>query len=162
MDYPDIFPYVPRGEQNDLMDFINSAVANRRHAVIESGTGTGKTISSLTGVLRDQPYHGFKVVYLTRTKSQQKQVMAEMRRINERRPIFAVALQGRTGTTCPMMARDPELAHGTPDELSKWCSEFKRKKGTGNGCPYYDAIEKIDTDRWVAEMRETNTLSTTL
>ena len=154
MDYPDIFPYEPRGEQNDLMDFINSAVANRRHAVIESGPGTGKTISSLTGVLRDQPYHGFKVVYMTRTKSQQKQVMAEMRRINERRPIFAVALQGRTGTTCPMMCRDPELAYGTPDELSKWCSEFKRKKGTGGGCPYYDAIEKTDTDSWVMEMRE--------
>lgn len=151
MDHPDIFPYVPRGEQNELMEFIRSAVAEGKHAVIESGTGTGKTICSLTGVLRDQPYHGFKVVYLTRTKSQQKQVMSEMRRINERRPIFAVALQGRSGTTCPMMQRDPELSYGTPDELSKWCSQLKKKSG---GCPFFDAIGKIDVDSWIADMRD--------
>ncbi len=153
MEDPVLFPYVPRGEQKELIQFIRSSVADRKHAVIESGTGTGKTICSLTGVLEDQVYHGFKVVYLTRTKSQQKQVMKEMREINKRRKVFAVALQGRTPTTCPMMAKDPELSHGTPDELSKWCSEYKRKKG--NGCPYFDAIEKLDKDRFIGEMRET-------
>lgn len=153
MEDPVLFPYTPRGEQKELIQFIRSSVAERKHAVIESGTGTGKTICSLTGVLEDQAYHGFKVVYLTRTKSQQKQVMTEMRQINKRRKVFAVALQGRTPTTCPMMAKDPELSHGTPDELSKWCSEYKRKKG--NGCPYFDAIEKLDKDRFIGEMRET-------
>ena len=94
-----IFPYTPRGEQDDLIDFIRSSVSEGKSAVIESGTGTGKTVCSLTGVLEDQPYHGFKVVYLTRTKSQQKQVMTEMREINKKRKVFAVALQGRTSTT---------------------------------------------------------------
>ena len=89
----DLFPYTPRGEQKELIEFIRSSVADGKNAVIESGTGTGKTICSLTGVLSDQVYHGFKVVYLTRTKSQQKQVMSEMREINKRRKIFAVALQ---------------------------------------------------------------------
>ena len=149
-----LFPYVPRGEQSELIDFIRRAVTDRKHAVIESGTGTGKTICSLVGALSDQPYHGFKVVYLTRTKSQQKQVMAEMREINRIKPIFCVAIQGRTPTTCPMMAEDPELPHGTPDELSKWCSEFKRKKGKEGGCPYYDEIDRIDVDRFIMGMRK--------
>ena len=153
MEQSDIFPYPPRGEQDELMEFIRSSVADRKHAIIESGTGTGKTICSLTGVLRDQLYHGFKVVYLTRTKSQQKQVMTEMREINKRRSIFAVSIQGRTPTTCPMMIRDPELSHGTPDELSKWCSEMKRKRN-GKGCPYFDAIENIDMDQFIGGMRE--------
>ena len=148
-----LFPYVPRGEQKELIEFIRSSVADRRNAVIESGTGTGKTICSITGVLEDQVYHGFKVLYLTRTKSQQKQVMTEMREINKKRSIFAVALQGRSASTCPMMAKDPELANGTPHELSKWCSELKRKKG--NGCPYYDAIDGVDMDSFISEMRST-------
>ena len=91
-------------------------------------------------------------MYLTRTKSQQKQVMTEMREINKKRKVFAVALQGRTPSTCPMMSRDPELSHGTPDELSKWCSEMKRKKGSG--CPYFEAIENLDKDRFIMNMRE--------
>ena len=153
MEQSDIFPYTPRGEQKELIEFIRSAVAERKHAVIESGTGTGKTVCSLTGVLTDSAYHGFKTVYITRTKSQQKQVMSEMREINKRREIFAVAIQGRTATTCPMMGKDPELAYGTADELSKWCSEFKRKKGKGGGCPYYDAIDTVDMDAFIAEMR---------
>ena len=154
MEGTDIFPYVPRGEQTELMEFIRTSVADGKNVVIESGTGTGKTICSLTGVLSDQPYHGFKVVYLTRTKSQQKQVMTEMRELNKQREIFAVAIQGRSDSTCPMMRRDPELAHGTADELSKWCSEFKKRKGKEGGCPYFDAMDRIDTDAVVAQMRD--------
>ena len=150
----DLFPYTPRGEQKELIEFIRSSVADGKNAVIESGTGTGKTICSLTGVLSDQVYHGFKVVYLTRTKSQQKQVMSEMREINKRRKIFAVALQGRSDITCPMMRKDPELSYGTPDELSKWCSEFKKRKGREGGCPYFDAIENSDLEGIISKMRE--------
>ena len=149
-----IFPYTPRGEQDDLIDFIRSSVSEGKSAVIESGTGTGKTVCSLTGVLEDQPYHGSKVVYLTRTKSQQKQVMSEMREINKNRDIFAVAIQGRSATTCPMMIKDPELSYGTPDELSKWCSEFKKRKGKEGGCPYFDAIENANIDQIIAKMRD--------
>ena len=154
MDAPSLFPYKPRGEQAQLVEFIRSAVTGRKDAVIESGTGTGKTISSLVGTLEDQPYHGFKVVYLTRTKSQQKQVMAEIREINKVKPVFCVALQGRGPTTCPMMAEDPELSYGSPDELSKWCSEFKRKKGKDGGCPYYDALDRMDLDGFIMGMRK--------
>ena len=153
MEGPDIFPYVPRGEQNDLMEFIRAAVDDGKHAIIESGTGTGKTICSLTGVLRDQPYHGFKVVYLTRTRSQQKQVMKEMREINKARSIFAVAIQGRSETTCPMMRGDSELGYGTPDELSKWCSAMKKGRN-GKKCPYFEPIEKVDVDSLISGMRE--------
>lgn len=153
MDEMTLFPYVPRGEQREIVNFIRDSVVDRKHAVIESGTGTGKTICSLTGVLEDQPYHGFKVVYLTRTKSQQKQVMSEIREINKRRSIFGVAIQGRTPTTCPMMINDPELNSGTPDELSRWCSEMKRKKGKG-GCPYYEEMERADPERIIMQMRK--------
>ena len=149
-----LFPYTPRGEQEELVDFIRRAVVERRDAVIESGTGTGKTICSLVGVLEDQPYHKFKVLYLTRTKSQQKQVMSEIRRINTKRSTFCVAIQGRSPITCPMMASDPELSTGSPDELSKWCSEFKKKKGKEGGCPFFDRIEGVNIDAFISGMRK--------
>ncbi len=149
-----LFPYAPRGEQGELVEFIRKAVAERRDAVIESGTGTGKTICSLVGVLEDQPYHKFKVLYLTRTKSQQKQVMSEIRRINTKRNTFCVAIQGRSPITCPMMGSDPELSTGSPDELSKWCSEFKKKKGKDGCCPYFDRIGTINIDSFISEMRK--------
>lgn len=149
-----LFPYVPRGEQEQLVGFIRDAVADRRNAVIESGTGTGKTVCSLVGVLSDQMYHKSKVLYLTRTKSQQKQVIAEARKINSIRSVFCMAIQGRGPTTCPMMGTDQEIASGSPDELSKWCSEFKKKKGTEKGCPFFDKIETVDMNRFVAGLRK--------
>lgn len=154
MESPGLFPYPFRSGQRDLVEVIRDGIASRKSVVMESGTGTGKTVCSLTGALEDQPCHGFKTVYLTRTKSQQKQVMTEMREINKRRPIFAVAIQGRNASTCPMIGTDPELGTGTPDELSKWCSEMKRK-GEEGGCPYFCAIEGIDVEGFVMEMRRT-------
>ncbi len=149
-----LFPYVPRGEQIEIIQFIRDSIINRKSAVIESGTGTGKTICSLVGALEDQPYHGFKILYLTRTKSQQKQVMSEIRQINKKKHVFCVAIQGRSPTTCPMMGSDPELSSGTADELSKWCSEFKRKKGKDGHCKYFDNMEKVDVERFIYSMRQ--------
>ena len=40
----DYFPYEPRDTQRDIVAFIDRTVSSGRHAVIESGTGTGKTV----------------------------------------------------------------------------------------------------------------------
>lgn len=152
----DIFPYSPRGKQPELVEFIAKAAAERKHAVIESGTGTGKTICSLVGTISGKMYHGYKIVYLTRTKSQQKQIMSELREINKKFKIFGTAIQGRSVATCPMMGNDPELASGTPDELSKWCSEFKKKKDKTQGCPYFNEMEKVNIEMLLSSLRNTH------
>ena len=46
--------------------------------MIEAGTGIGKTVSALCGTLPLVLEKGTKVLYLTRTKSQQKQVVREV------------------------------------------------------------------------------------
>lgn len=149
----DIFPYSYRTEQKELTDFIAKAAADRRCAVIESGTGTGKTICSLVGTIQGKLYHGYKILYLTRTRSQQKQVMSELREINKKFKIFGTAIQGRSVATCPMMLDDIELQSGTPDELSRWCSEYKRKKGKEDGCPYYNRIEEVNLEMMLHSLR---------
>ncbi len=66
----DAFPYEPRPGQNLLMDSISRACADRAHLVIQSGTGTGKTVCALTACLEVCRARGKKLLYVTRTNSQ--------------------------------------------------------------------------------------------
>ena len=147
----DYFPYEYRTGQKELVSFIDRTVRDRRCAVIEAGTGTGKTISSLCGVLGYAMDHGIKVIYLTRTKSQQKQVIRESAAIGDR--VLCVALQGRSAASCPMMREDPDLASGNAEEISKLCSVYKRKTDGVCHCKYFSNIESVDVEQWVEIIR---------
>ncbi len=147
----DYFPYKYRPGQKELVEFIDRAVRDRRCAVIEAGTGTGKTITSLCGTLGYAKEHGIKVIYLTRTKSQQKQVVRESKAIGD--DILCIAMQGRSASSCPLMRDDPELASGNSEEISKLCSEYKKKKDGVCQCNYFSNMESVDVERWVATVR---------
>ena len=140
----DLFPYQYIGEQKKIEDLIRETVAGGVSAVIESGTGTGKTVVSMSGALQAVLGTDKKIVYLTRTKSQQKQIIHEAKAISRKRPIMCIGVQGRSMNTCPMMSKDPENAGGTSEELSRLCSEYKKDDGSGKPCKYYDNIGKMD------------------
>ena len=143
----DYFPYEYRPGQKELISFIDRTVRDRRCAVREAGTGTGKTITSLCGTLGYAKDHDMKVIYLTRTKSQQKQVIRESTAIGK--GILCVAVQGRSAASCPMMRDDPDLASGNAEEISKLCSVYKRKKDGACHCNFYSNLEATDVDQWV-------------
>lgn len=147
----DLFPYGYRPGQKELIGFIDRTVRDRRCAVIEAGTGMGKTVTSLCGVLPFSIDHGMKVVYLTRTKSQQKQVIRESAALKA--DILCVGLQGRSASTCPLMRDDPDLSSGTPEEISKLCSEYKRRDNGQCHCKFYERIESTDIDSWIDHIR---------
>ena len=140
----DIFPYDYIGDQKRIEDLIRETVEGGVSAVIESGTGTGKTVVSMTGALQAVLGTDKKIIYLTRTKSQQKQIIQEARAISGKRPVVCIGVQGRSVNTCPMMSGDPENAAGTSEELSRLCSEYKKDDGAGRPCRYYENIGKID------------------
>ena len=139
------FPYSPRPGQEQLVRAITSACEDRAHLVVESGTGTGKTVCALTACAEFCKARGKKVLYVTRTNSQQKQVMLELRQISERMKVFGVALQGRKNM-CPLARVDPELSAGNPEELSKVCGERKARvvRGDDDACKYYAATVSED------------------
>ncbi|MEM0449089.1 MAG: ATP-dependent DNA helicase [Methanomassiliicoccales archaeon] len=136
-----LFPYPPRKHQNEIVACILSSLRDRGHIVMESGTGTGKTVCALSASLEVALAAGRKVVYLTRTNSQQRQVILELRRINSQAKIFGLGVQGRQ-STCPLFSRDPELKQGNAEELSRLCGERKRRSLTGKegGCRFYEAM----------------------
>lgn len=147
----DLFPYQYRPGQGELVRFISDSVSDGMCPVVEAGTGTGKTVSALAGTLSVALERGLKVIYLTRTKSQQKQVVREAAAIGH--GVLCVALQGRSAASCPMMRDDPELASGTPEEISKLCSEYKRRDNGECKCRYFANIEHTDIEEWVERIR---------
>ena len=148
-----LFPYTFRNGQERLLELIGAASSTRTHLVVESGTGTGKTVCALCGVLGSERRQGTRLLYLTRTNSQQRQVMFELRRIGGG-SYFGVTLQGRRNM-CPLAQADEELAGGNPEELSKVCSERKARvlRGEEEACPYFANTMATDLQAVTKHMR---------
>ncbi|MDD1769400.1 MAG: DEAD/DEAH box helicase, partial [Methanomassiliicoccales archaeon] len=151
----DLFPYSPRPNQRKIVELVSGTVKNQRHLILESGTGTGKTVCVLVGCLQEALKDGRKVVYLTRTNSQQRQVIEELRSISAKHTVFGIGIQGRQ-STCPLIRRDPDLKGGNPEELSKLCGEKKRRTvaGQDGGCRFYQETISTGFDEIEAHCRK--------
>ncbi len=147
------FPYVARKSQIRIMKSVFDAITARKHIVFESPTGSGKTASVLSSLVECRG--GRKVLYLTRTNSQQKQVMKELRKISARMQVFGVAIQGRNNS-CLLAEEDTEMKAGTPEELSSYCSYLKeRTKSENEGCRYYYGLvnaDRVELTNWMKRM----------
>jgi DNA excision repair protein ERCC-2 len=143
------FPYTPRTSQEQIMQHISKSLEGSGHAVIEAGTGTGKTICALTPALSHAFANKKKVLYLTRTNSQQTQVILELRQLG----IYGLGVQGR-GNMCPLAKEDEELGGGTSEELSIFCGERKKrvlrgehKKNPKKSCRYFYNNTQLTDDK---------------
>ena len=135
-------PYKPRGCQLEIITDIRNALDEERHIIIESGTGTGKTIVSLAAGLEHARKTGKKVVYLTRTISQSDQVMRELKAISRIKPVSGLTITGRN-KSCPLFRGTKDYESLSPRILSMMCEERRAKsmKGAAGGCRYYDRIK---------------------
>lgn len=124
------FPYPYRPHQKDIVDKTLKALEQKYHLVMESGTGTGKTITTVTPSVEFALKNGLKVIYTTHTNSQQVQVITESRKLKEMMAgafkFFAIGVQGRS-SMCMLGRDEPDIPDGTPEELSRLCSDRKRK-----------------------------------
>ena len=134
-------PYKPRETQIQIITDIRNALDKGRHIVIESGTGTGKTITSLAGSLEHAKARGKKIIYITRTISQSDQVMKELRAISTLKPVSGITLTGRN-KSCPLLQARPDFDQLSPTALSTLCSDRKQKsqQGHSGGCPYFEKV----------------------
>ena len=100
--------------------------------VLEAPTGTGKTVVMLSGALESALEQGKRILYVTRTNSQQEQAIREVAAIQDRlkRPLRALALQGRHRLCLKLEdAADPDLLDSSPEDLSHYCSNAKKLAG---------------------------------
>eukprot|EP01022_Parablepharisma_sp_SALTPOND_P034715 TRINITY_DN926_c8_g1_i1.p2 TRINITY_DN926_c8_g1~~TRINITY_DN926_c8_g1_i1.p2 ORF type:complete len:1015 (-),score=128.69 TRINITY_DN926_c8_g1_i1:3623-6667(-) len=133
------FPYVPYGEQKIYMESVIKACENSQNALLESPTGTGKTLSLLCsslGWLADRnkgvpAKPCSKILYLSRTHSQLAQVVKELKK-TAYQPI-AITLGSRD-----QMCIHEDLARVKGGQLNIMCKRKRRNRE----CPYYEK-------RWV-------------
>jgi DNA excision repair protein ERCC-2 len=151
----ELFPYEPRPHQLELAGAVAMVAAGEGlHLVVESPTGTGKTVCALAGCLSVALGCDRRVLYLTRTNAQQRQVMLELRAINRRRAVFGAGIQGRANM-CFLAQGDPELAGASSEELSRLCADRKARTRDGRGkgdplaCPYFAALLDWELPRTV-------------
>ena len=78
------FPYEPRKYQLDIINDVEEALRTRGHLILEAPTGIGKTISVLVPSIEFALEKGLKVFYLTRTNSQQEQVVKESKQLRKK------------------------------------------------------------------------------
>lgn len=144
------FPYQLRKYQDEVVAAISDTMESGSHLVMESGTGTGKTISTLYSyiAMEKDMRKDRKLLYLTHTNSQQKQVFMELRALGG----SGIGLQGRKHT-CPLSKEMGGLESGNHEELSLWCSQRKKNtRSTLKGhrkdpiCPYFMALMRLEDE----------------
>lgn len=152
-----LFPYDPRKNQVKMMDDIRSSVEKGIALIYQASTGSGKTICTLVPALEYAEKEGKKILYLTRTNSQQKQVILELRKVGG---FFGMGLQGRNNN-CLLALEDEELSKGSAEELSKYCSDRKKEvreqmaeDKENYSCPYYAGLLKSSFESLISWMKK--------
>jgi DNA excision repair protein ERCC-2 len=135
------FPYSYRKNQEEIIRVIERTLSGG-HLVLQSGTGSGKTICALYPSLKFATSSSKKVLYLVRTNSQQRQVIVELQRIGG---VFGMGFQGRPAT-CLAIRDNPRLREGSPEDLMRYCSHRKARtaRGERGGCKYYSNLLNAD------------------
>jgi len=157
----EIFPYQPRKNQIAIMQNIKNSLENKIDIIFESGTGSGKTICTISATLDYALENNKKIIYSTRTNAQQRQVILELREIRDKNPnkkekLFGIGVQGRS-KMCILARNDVDLGKGTSEELSRYCSNEKKKakSSSSEGCIYYkNFLDKKNVEsaiEWVKE-----------
>ena len=134
-----VYPYELRDYQRDTIEFIRKSLANYDSVVIEAPTGSGKTIMSLLGAIEYKGDSTKKILYLTRTNSQQEQVITELRELKGNLRLKAIPFQGR-GNLCLLYREIENSEEFSPESLSKFCSLRKKKVMEGNdaACRFFN------------------------
>ncbi len=126
--------YEWRPEQAEMARAVADALANRRHLLVEAGTGTGKSLAYLLPAL----LHKKRVVIATHTKNLQSQLFEKDLPILERAGLQfkAALLKGRDNYLCITRHREfdraPLLEIAGEAPLYKQVSRWARRTETGD------------------------------
>jgi len=134
-------PYELYRWQVEALDFLKNSKSKTK--ILESPTGSGKTLVSLIYALED--CDNCKIVFLTRTNSQVENVFRESRLLGLKK---VISFMGR-GETCLFKKVNPEMREGDPEEQSRLCQRLVKDRMEGKeGCFY-----ETDYDMgWVADI----------
>jgi ATP-dependent DNA helicase DinG len=116
---------------------IEQCFADRRHLIVEAGTGTGKTLAYLLPALRRAREHKQRIIISTGTKNLQEQLFFKDIPFLESilGPLRVCYMKGRANYVCKQKLyalRDNPLLHGL-DEISQFHSILQWERTTETG-----------------------------
>ena len=101
--------YEYRAGQMEMAEAVERALADKRHLIVEAGTGTGKTLAYLVPALQS----GKRVIVSTGTKNLQEQLFFKdvpFLQQHFRRPLKVCYMKGRNNYACRQKIYDAENA----------------------------------------------------
>lgn len=148
--------YEYRPGQIQMADAVLRAFEEKRHLIVEAGTGTGKTLAYLVPAIAAAVGRGQRVVISTGTKNLQEQLMEKDIPFLQRvlpRAFTAAYMKGRTNYACLQRIRRAEnspVLEGLDeldyfDEVRKWA----RASQTGDRAELTDLPENLSFWRHV-------------
>ena len=126
--------YEPRPSQERMAEIVTQALEKQNHAIIEAGTGTGKTLAYLAPALM----HGQRLMVSTGTKALQDQIFYKDIPLLEKilgRKVRAAYLKGRKNYLCKLKLHTfQEEGLFTPMELDNFgeIAEWSATTETGD------------------------------
>lgn len=127
------FPFEPYKTQLVLISKILQAIKQNKNALLESPTGTGKTIAVLSAVLAWKEKNlesKVPIIYATRTHSQLTQLIKELKQSPHRKNFSAICLASKE-----RYCINEKISNS--DFLSKECNAIKV-----TSCEYFFSHEK--------------------
>ena len=124
--------YEPRPQQLGAAMAIATAFATNRHAVVEAGTGVGKSIAALVPAILRARALGKPVIYSTHTKALQAQLVRKDLPFLAKHlgvPFTFSTLKGRGNFVSPRRLR--RAIEGGAEGLA-WLSQWMEKNGSGD------------------------------
>ncbi len=130
-DWRELFPYEPYPPQVDFIEDVQRTVSKGKVLIAEACNGFGKTVSALSCLLPT----GKQIIYATRTHEQVRQVLLELKSVNEKsgEKYSAVNLASRS-----FLCINPDCRELPNNEAQELCHTL-RKDGE---CSYIYEIEK--------------------
>ena len=145
-----VFPYSTYyPNQREMIDFIYRSARNGKNSVVESPTGSGKTIAVLSALLPIARERGKKIFYLCRTHEQMDRVIEELKMISKSTHATGLSMRSRRDLCLNEFIRENAQ---TAAEERLACSILKKE----GKCSYYKnlskAPQKLDGPRTSAEI----------
>ena len=130
-DWRDLFPYDPYPQQVEFIEDVQRIVAKGGVLLTEACNGFGKTISTLSCLLPTKK----QIIYATRTHEQVRQVLLEIKSINEKsgENYSAVNLASRT-----FLCINPDCKGLPNNEAQELCHTLRKD----DECPFIHEIDK--------------------
>lgn len=129
-----------RNHQKIAVDFILESLRRSDSAILESPTGSGKTLIALVSAYKYASENGKKILYLTRTNSQQQAVFHDLRMFLQDSGMKAAPLQGRQNMCLLYREISPD-GEFSSESLSRFCNSRKKQVREGNpsACRYFNS-----------------------